>query len=162
MDPDVFLRDVVDPALKKLGGWTGKTSDDRARVLVMAIAGQESLWKYRRQVGGPARSYWQFERGGGVAGLLSMPSTKIDKVCDALDIPVNSADIFEAMAWNDTLACCMARLLLWTDPRPLPELGYQNEAWHYYLDLWRPGMPHPETWPARYSTAMALVTGEGT
>lgn len=157
MKPDIFFRDLVDPNLKKLTEWTGLVSDDRARVLVMAIAGQEGDWQFRRQIGGPARSFWQFEQGGGVAGLLAVLPGKLKAVCAALDIPSNSRDIFEAMAWNDTLACCMARLLLWSDPRPLPDVGAEQAAWRYYLDDWRPGMPHPEKWPKCYGTAMALI-----
>ena len=157
MQPAVFFRDIVDPSLKKLTDWTGLVSDDKARVLVMAIAGQEGDWQYRRQIGGPARSYWQFEMGGGVAGLLHVTSSKLKAVCAALDVPFYGPDIFEAMAWNDTLACCMARLLLWSDYRPLPFLGDQPGGWQYYVQNWRPGMPHPDRWPKCYGTAMSFV-----
>lgn len=157
MEPAIFFRDIVDPSLKKLTDWTGLVSDDKARVLVMAIAGQEGDWQYRRQIGGPARSFWQFEQGGGVSGLLHVTSRKMQAVCAALDIPFDSDDIFEAMAWNETLACCMARLLLWSDPRPLPFVGNESGAWGYYLQGWRPGLPHPERWPKCYGTAMSFV-----
>ncbi len=159
MKPDVFFHDLVDPSLKKLTEWTGLVSDDKARVLVMAIAGQESGWQFRRQIGGPARSFWQFEQGGGVAGLLQVTSSKLQAVCAALDIPFNSADIFQAMAWNDTLACCMARLLLWSDPRPLPPAGVPDLGWTYYLHNWRPGMPHPDSWYKCYGIAWTLTKG---
>ena len=82
---------------------------------------------------------------------------KLKAICDALDVPFNSHDIFEAMAWNDTLACCMARLLLWSDPRPLPDVGAVDLAWHYYLDNWRPGLPHPDSWPKCYSMAASFL-----
>jgi len=61
------------------------------------------------------------------------------------------------MAWNDTLAACMARLLLYTDPRALPATGEQDAAWEYYIRNWRPGMPHPQSWGARYDKAMELA-----
>jgi len=157
MQPAAFYRDIVDPSLKKLADWTGLVSDDRARVLVMAIAGQESGWKERRQIGGPARSYWQFELGGGVSGLFGVTPDKLLKVCTALDIPYAPDIVFQAMAWNDTLACCMARLLLWTDPRPLPDVGNALAGWNYYLAQWRPGAPHHETWDARYGVAKSLL-----
>jgi hypothetical protein len=160
MKPDIFLREVVDPSLKKLAAWTGTKSDDRARVLLMAIAGQESDWRYRRQSGGPARSYWQFERFGGVAEIMQKCPSQLAAVCGSLDIPVESALIFEAMTWNDTLAVAMARLLLWQDPAALPGLGQRDEGWHYYERNWRPGLPHPDKWPACYRTAMELVSME--
>lgn len=158
MDPKILYYDVM-RTMASLEGWAGVKSDDRALVLLMAIAGQESAWAARKQVGGPARSYWQFEKGGGVAGVLSHAASKarIAAVCAQIDIPCDTATVYEAMAWNDTLAACMARLLLLTDPRPLPALGDQEAAWRYYLDNWRPGMPHPQTWPARYAKAMGVV-----
>ena len=58
MNPKDLLQGAVDPALALLARLTGIQSDARARVLVLAIAGQESAWMYRRQVGGPARSFW--------------------------------------------------------------------------------------------------------
>lgn len=158
MEPRVLYYDVV-RSMQALEAWTGIKSDDRALVMLMAIAGQESAWAHRRQIGGPARSYWQFEKGGGVAGVLSHPATKaaIATVCKALDIPCETATVYEAMAWNDTLAACMARLLLYSDPKALPALGDQETAWAYYIHNWRPGMPHPQTWPAHYAAAMDLV-----
>lgn len=162
MTPKSLLTNAIDPALALLDATTQIKPDDRARVLVLAIAGQESAWQYRLQVGGPARSFWQFEEGGGVAGLFSVCPTKLKVVCYELAIPFNQADVFEAMAWNDVLAAAMARLLLWTDPAPLPDVGDVQAGWNYYEKLWRPGAPHPEIWPARYGTAMGLVKGLST
>lgn len=158
MEPRVLYYDVV-RSMQALETWTGIKSDDRALVMLMAIAGQESFWAHRKQIGGPARSYWQFEKGGGVAGVLNHPATKgaINAVCRVLDIPCDTATVYEAMAWNDTLATCMARLLLYSDPRPLPAPGEQDAAWEYYLRNWRPGMPHPQSWAGRYATAMELA-----
>jgi len=158
MDPRILYYDVM-RSMQSLDGWAKIKSDDRALVMLMAIAGQESEWAHRKQVGGPARSYWQFERGGGVTGVLGHAATKsaIATVCKQLDIACDTATVYEAMAWNDTLAACMARLLLYSDPRALPAVGDQEAAWRYYLDNWRPGMPHPQTWPARYAKAMELV-----
>ncbi len=156
-----FLHRLVDPALTFGFGITQIPVTDKARVLVMTIAGQESHWQYRRQLGGPARSYWQFEKFGGVAGLFSVTPRQLRAVCDVLDIPYDIGIVYEAMAWNDTLACNMARLLLWSDPAPLPPVGDKAGSWNYYLRLWLPGLPHPETWDARYGqslSAMGIVT----
>jgi hypothetical protein len=159
MTPKDILVDAVDPALALLFRLCSIKVDQRARVMLMSIAGQESNWKYRRQIGGPARSFWQFEKGGGVAGVLSHPASKnkIAMVCGELEIPCDVATVYEAMAWNDILAGCMARLLLFTDAAALPEVGEVEKSWQYYLRIWRPGMPHPEVWSARYAMARALV-----
>lgn len=158
METRVLYYDVV-RSMQALEMWTGIKSDDRALVMLMAIAGQESAWAHRKQIGGPARSYWQFEKGGGVAGVLSHPATKgaIKAVCTKLDIPCETATVYEAMAWCDPLAATMARLLLWSDPRALPAAGEQDAAWEYYLRNWRPGMPHPQSWAGRYAVAMELA-----
>ena len=120
MTPDLFFRRVVEPTLQYMAASPSISIpvNDDARVLVMTIAGQESRWKERRQIGGPARSYWQFEKGGGVAGLFSHPASKakLGTLCAAFDIPYDPDVVFEAMAWCDPLACGMARLLLLTDP----------------------------------------------
>ena len=156
MTPKDLLLTAVDPALALLGG-LGVASDGRARLLVLAIAGQESAWAERRQIGGPARSFWQFERGGGTAGLFRVVPDKLAAVCAACRVPFEEGVVFEAMAWHDVVAAAMARLLLWTDAAALPEIGDVAAAWAYYLRTWRPGAPHPERWPARYGTAMGLV-----
>ena len=158
MTPKYLLVNAVDPACALLDK-VGVRSDDRARLLMMAIAGQESAWGARLQVGGPARSFWQFEQGGGVAGVFRVCPAQVKAVCAELFVPADVATVYEAMAWHDVLAAAMARLLLWTDPRPLPAIGEVQPAWEYYLRNWRPGRPHPETWPGRYGTAMGLVQG---
>ncbi len=157
MNVSDFLHKIVDPSLAFAAGITQIPVTDAARVLVMTIAGQESDWRERRQIGGPARSYWQFEEGGGVVGLFHAVPQKLRAVCDALDIPYDTNTVFEAMAWNDTLACSMARLLLWTDSAPLPALHDKDGAWAYYLRNWRPGAPHPAVWSGRYDQSLAAM-----
>lgn len=157
MTPKYLLLNSIDPALALLGELTAIKPDPKARLLVLAIAGQESAWAARRQIGGPARSFWQFEKGGGVAGLFQVTPRLLETLCAELLIPFNPNDVFEAMAWNDMLAAGMARLLLWSDPKPLPEVGDVQGSWDYYQRNWRPGVPHPEVWAGRYGTSMGLV-----
>lgn len=161
MTPDTFFPRIVEPTLQYMAASPSINIplSVSARVVTMTIAGQESRWTYRRQIGGPARSFWQFEKGGGVSGVLNHPSTvlKAKAICGVLDIESDMTTVFEAMAWNDTLACAMARLLLWTDPAPLPAVGDKEGAWQYYLRTWRPGMPHPESWSGLYDQSLAAV-----
>lgn len=148
---------AIKPALKLLGA---RFDSPEARVMLLAIGLQESKFKHRTQVGGPARSFWQFERGGGVTGVINHPSSSryISKACDDLCYYSCTPNaIYEAMAHNDVLAAVMARLLLWTDARPLPDIGDEMGAWDYYNRNWRPGKPHPEFWPAHYAKACKLA-----
>ncbi|MCW5737025.1 MAG: hypothetical protein KIS73_23065 [Enhydrobacter sp.] len=159
MTPDDFYLRIVEPTLHWMAAAPGIAipATDRARVLLMAIAGQESGWTARRQIGGPARSYWQFEKGGGVDDVFRATSRQLGIVCAAQDIPCDRTVVFEAMAWNDSLACAMARLLLWMEPAPLPAVGEKEAAWQYYLRNWRPGAPHRHSWDARYDQALAAI-----
>lgn len=159
MIPDIFFARIVEPTLQ----WMAASSSlsipigNSARVLVMAIAGQESRWKDRRQIGGPARSYWQFEKSGGVDDVFRATGRQLGTVCAACDVPYDPTTVFEAMAWHDTLACAMARLLLWTDPAPLPAVGDKEAGWTYYSRCWRPGMPRRESWDGLYDQALATI-----
>lgn len=132
-----------------------------AQVMLLAIAGQESAWKYHLQqsAGSAAHGYWQFERMGGVNGVLTHP--KVGPIAAALckDVYVQPSATavwgFLATAAGDYLATAFARLLLWTDPAPLPTT--QGDGWSCYTGLWRPGKPRPHDWPANYQAAAAAV-----
>jgi hypothetical protein len=128
--------------------------------MLIAIGLQESRFLYRRQMhDGPARGAWQFERMGGVAGVLDHQKTAplIAPICELLRYPAESTACHVAIEHNDVLATCLARLLLWMDPRPLPSALEADKGWLIYLATWRPGKPHPETWPAHFAEAWQIV-----
>lgn len=136
-----------------------------ATAMLLAIGLQESEFAARRQLPkGPARGFWQFERAGGVVGVLEHRSTAhaIKKVLEALQYPVSSDSYtcHTAIEHNDVLACCFARLLLWTLPTALPGRLEIEVAWDQYLDAWRPGKPHVETWPDNFAMAWSIVSPE--
>ena len=130
-----------------------------AHVMLLAIAGQESGFQHRRQMGGgPGRSLWQFEQPG-LRGVLRHPASEAhaQHVIDALLYAGRPHfALHEALEHNDILSCAMARLLLYTDPQPLPAVGDAEGAWGYYLRLWRPGRPHPGRWAANYAAAVTI------
>lgn len=128
-----------------------------ARVMLLAIGLQESRFEHRKQIGGPARGFWQFESGGGVKGVLTHPASakRAEEVCKARGISADQRTVYETLADDDLLACAFARLLLLTDPRALPKVGDAEAAWAYYVRNWRPGKPHRKTWDALYAQAVA-------
>ena len=135
-----------------------------ARVMLYAIGLQESRFTHRAQVidgfgKGPARGYWQFERGGGVTGVLRHPASRfwMSSACNARNVPAQPMNVWLALENDDVLAAAAARLLLFTDPARLPAIGEQSESWRYYVRNWRPGKPHPRTWPECYTTALESV-----
>ena len=161
MQPQLFYDYIVSIPIGLLADWPGIMIPDteEARVMLMAIAGQESNWDARRQQGGPARSYYQFEgSGGGLGEVFAGMPNQLRAVCDALDIPFDQATVFEAMAWNGILQTCMARFLLWCgNPNPLPAYGASKDAYVYYDSIWRPGSKRPQDWPHNYTTAQSCV-----
>ena len=130
-----------------------------ARALLLAIAGQESGWTSRLQQPTPvARGFWQCEKNGAVLGVLTHGATgdMLKAHCAALEIPCDLDTVYEAIAWNDSLAYALARLLLWTDPAPLPGIGDSTGALMYYERLWRPGKPDAARWATRYAEAFHI------
>lgn len=127
-----------------------------ATALLLAIGLQESAFKHRRQIGGPARGFWQFEKGGGVYGVLNhhMTRTLAADICIKRGIRSDSTSVYSKLDQDDILAAAFSRLLLWTDPWSLPELGDAQAAWDLYIRTWRPGKPHRHTWDALYQQAL--------
>lgn len=154
-----------------------RMDSDQARVILLAICGQEADFHHRWQVidrarpdvMGPARGLFQFERGGGVRGVLNHPSSKalaLD-VCQERNVSPTLAGVYGAMSRDDVLAACFARLLLWTDPAPLPAIGDVSGAFALYLRTWRPGAYDrgspkaraglSQKWDGYYEQAMVAV-----
>ncbi|MBF8676231.1 hypothetical protein IRZ53_17700 [Pseudomonas fulva] len=112
-----------------------------ARVLMYAISLQENPKRYEQQVGGPARGDYQFEKGGGVRGVMTHPASKAlaQDVCRARGVAFDAEAIYQAIGRDPILAAALARLLIWTDPKPLPAATDEQGAWDLYLRTWRPG-----------------------
>ncbi|MCY1304658.1 hypothetical protein D9M70_544190 [compost metagenome] len=152
-------RKAIAPALSLL---PARMKSPEAEVMLLAIGLQESRFEDRRQIRGPARSFWQAEQGGGmVHGVLRHPATRelAVAVCDARHVPPINERVYTAIEHDDVLAAALARLLLWTDPARLPALGAASQAWDLYLQTWRPGKPHRQTWDALYAQALEEVVG---
>jgi hypothetical protein len=148
-----YIRSQVIPAA--LSMLPAKLDTPAARAMLVAIGLQESRFKYRRQIGGPARSFWQAESGGGFRGILFHAATRelARDVLQRTGYGEPDESDFAAIEHNDILACIGARLLLWTHPKALPGRGEAEAGWRYYIDTWRPGKPHRHTWDEFYKQA---------
>jgi hypothetical protein len=132
----------------------------QARVMLLTIGQQESRFEYRRQMGnGPAKGFWQFERGGGVKGCINHPSSAphLRTLCAARGVEFTAQAVWDAIEHDDVLAAGLARLLLWTDPDKLPAVNDVDAAWGLYLRTWRPGKPHVRTWADFHRKAREFV-----
>jgi hypothetical protein len=160
-----ILRSAIHPALALL---PPKMTSPEAIVMLLAIGLQESRFKYRAQKiagrpyeKGPARGYWQFERGGGVFGVMTHRASNehAHYICGNQGVPFDSVLVHARLEDDDILAAAFARLLLWTDRKALPSLdASHDEAWDCYLRTWRPGKPHRHTWDEFHAQALGQVT----
>jgi len=156
----MMLREVIEGVFPQAFSLLPMRLDSlEARLELLTIGRQESRFIYRRQIGGPARSFWQMEEGGGVRGVLMHPTTTalIREVCAARQVQCNVPAVYRAIENDDVLACCMARLLLWTDAKPLPAFDDVDGSWDYYVRNWRPGKPHRETWAGFHAEARTAL-----
>lgn len=163
MTPETFAKVVMAPAWKILQ-MPAAIDTLESRVQMIATAGQESGWSDRKQdPSGIARGFWQCE----IEAIASVQAGKrtgpfLKTVCDLLDIPADTATIYEAIAWNDALAYAVGRGIYLQDPLPLPGIGSALASWECYLRNWRPGKPRPDAWDRFYATSVSLVkAGDG-
>lgn len=159
IDLATVIKTILDPGLAQL---PMAMDTPKARVILLTIGQQESKFKDRAQIvlggwgKGPARGFWQFERGGGVRGVMNHHATAghAHRLCLARNVPWDAGLIWSQLEYDDLLACGFARLLLYSDPKPLPELDDVEGAWDLYaLRTWRPGKPHRSTWNAYHAAA---------
>ena len=170
------IRVSIDPGLALL---PSAMDTPAARVLMLAICGQEADFHHRWQVFdrarpeamGAARGLYQFERGGGVRGVLTHERSRSYAlvVCAERGVKPTMDAVYQTLHADDVLAGAFARLLLWTDPRALPAVGEVEAAWQMYLRNWRPGAyTNGNTrqradlrakWDGYYATAMHTAKG---
>ncbi len=124
-----------------------KMSGCRSMTMIIAIGLQESGFLVRLRYGnGPARGFWQFERDGGVKGVMEHPATSsyTAAICLQRGVPFERPKVWAALETDDVLAVVFARLLLWSDPMPLLAVTEPSAAWSLYARTWRPSKPHPD------------------
>ena len=155
------LKSDIDTGLSLL---PAKMASKAAMVLLYATSRQENPKRLAQQVGGPAVGDYQFEKGGGVEGVLGHRASSVYalQVCMARKVDGSRDAVYEALKTDPVLAAALARLLYYTDPKALPEVGNEFGAWALYLRTWRPGayarqpLELREKWKKNYADAMAI------
>lgn len=155
--PQDYHDTVITAALKFLPSKFGSAD---ARRMMVAGPQQETAFATRVQYGnGPAHSFAQFERGGGILSVLHNPavSALAEAACLAFKVAPKSQDVWQlfATAEGDVLAAIFVRLMLYCDPHPLPKT--QSDGWECYKRCWGPGKPRPDAWPKSWAVACAVV-----
>lgn len=150
MNLDRVIYDCIEPAYRLL---PPAMNSDSATAQLLANGQQESLFEYTFQKvagkpnsKGPARGYWQFELGtaasrGGVWGVFLHSASRywLAQLCAARNVVFAPTQIWRSLETDHVLAAGVARLMLFTDPKPLPHFGDVKGAWALYLRTWRPG-----------------------
>ena len=129
-----------------------------ARAFLIAIGLQESRFTHRRQIKGPARGFWQFEKP--TLGLMLKHERLgpcLRDLCKRMQYSPDEDTLYTAIEHNDALAVCIARLLLWTVPRAMPGPADAKESWEQYLWAWKPGKPKPDTWNGFWEQAWRMA-----
>lgn len=163
MITETFYRRILQPGLISLQSLGGPQVSAQAERFLLTVALQESGLRSRFQVlsggkAGRAKGWFQFEPVGGVSGVMAHRASAalVERLCAYHEILHQREAIWRALEGHDFMAVAMARLLLLTDPFAIPTT--ESGAWNCYaMRLWRPGKPHPATWPAYWREASAAV-----
>ena len=154
MNPQDY-HDIIFPVALSLvpEGW----DSPEARAQLLAIALQESQFKHRRQIGGPALGFYQFELIG-VRGTFLHHRTGPDTQAIAKVLGYETAERTHlALEDNDILATVLARYNIYNYPAALPVEGDAEEGWRQYLRRWRPGRPRQKRWESNFREAWRIV-----
>ena len=126
MTLEQVMRDAIRPALALL---PAAMDTPQARCMLLAIGLQESRFVHRRQIGGPARGFWQFEQGGGVRGVLAHPASAAlaRQVCQVRGVPPTAPSVYSRLELDDVLAarlrgCCFGPIRRACRARAMPML----------------------------------------
>lgn len=163
MSPEAFLDRVILPGLRDLESIGGPLVSAEAERFLLAIALQESgpdlNARYQsspQPVGGPAKGWYQFEPAGCDGVLNHKASRELALLaCQRHSIVPHAMPLSRALEGGDIMATVVARLLILTYPKALPQT--MEEGWQQYLALWRPGKPRYVTWPDNWATATATI-----
>jgi len=174
MTPASFLQTILISGLQfmttTLGPKPGITinweNDDQARLLLSAIAGQESNWQNISQGdGGPGRGFFQDEpETCGEVLDNTVSSAMMHRICAALDIPATESAVYASLLANPRLQVALGRLDLLCDPYALPTYGDAAGALETYIRVWGPGAiteggsraeAERTRWTGNYAAALA-------
>lgn len=156
---DLYVRYIIPAAYSVL---PEPMNSPQATAMLLSIGLQESRFLHRRQIGGPARGVFQFERGGGIKGVMTHQQTRGPLATALTELRYagvlgSAVELHKVVEHNDVVACVFARLLLYTVPLALPTRDEPGLGWSQYIDGWRPGKPHRETWTNFFTEAWHRV-----
>lgn len=159
-----FLVNDLDPSLAWLTSVLGTkpVNDDRARLQLLATAGQESGWENVVQLGAGKFDHavgpFQMQLNTVMDIFMNtITDAKAMVLCLKLGANPTADAAYAAILAQMKLAVGLARLDYFANPNLFPEIGDEAGGYAMYLDTWRPGAPSPARWTIVYAEALAAV-----
>jgi hypothetical protein len=159
-----FLLGTLRPALAAVADTLAlPLHTPEAECLLYCIALQETGLRTRVQDGGgPGRSFFQLEAGLDLVAEHPVGKHLFQQVVATrfghiTYVPPRLVRAALADPVTDRLACQLARLLLWLDHQPLPQVADERESWLTYLRVWRPGVQRRSDWATNYSAVLSNI-----
>lgn len=132
MNANKFLADTVRPVLRKMDMWSFAAE----KLLVMTACHESLGFRYRKQVKGPAVSYFQIEPNSFDDlwnRYLMARSDRFQKVVQFLPAAI---DPIRALETDDAFACAVARMKYAAVPEALPGVSDDEGLARYCKDHW--------------------------
>lgn len=136
MTIDYFIYNIVRPTLKQMGMW----SPAAEKLLVMIACHESAGFKYRKQISGPAISFFQIEPATFSDVWDRYLGTRQLKKSNVSQFLPNDLAPLEALATSDEFATAIARMKLYMVPAALPLVTddealarYAKKHWNTYL-----------------------------
>lgn len=153
---------IIHPTLAYLAEFIPEVNSSEADVMLLTIGATESGFKHRLQQGVHvmlgAHGFWQCEQSGGCWEFANKRSlAKFRAAARSLSYKADSHSVYLDIPKADSLACIVARALLWLHPAPLPAMDDCKEAYAQYLARWRPGKPNPSRFLAWHKLALGVI-----
>ena len=137
MNIDNYLYDEIRPTLKKMDLW----SLSAEKILIMIASHESSGLKHRKQIKGPALSYFQIEPA--TFKDIWFRYLKVRKHYKSLvfqflpaDVEEADIDLLDELKNNDKFAIAVARIKLFMIPETLPQATDDQALAEYAKKYW--------------------------
>lgn len=158
MNPSDFYQRILAPSAALAAGILPSLDSPAARLQMLATAGYESDWTWRRQEPvAVALGFWMNQQNAVELLLRSPFGQHLIEGARTLCIGLDAGSIHAASEFNDPIAYLIARGLAWCDPHPLAAIGDEEACWQAYLRAQNPGARSRQRWAAVYPLALATI-----
>lgn len=132
MKIDHFIYNIIRPTLKKMDLW----SPSAEKLLVMIACHESMGLRYRKQISGPAISFYQIEpKTFDDVWCRFLGARQVKKAAVSQFLP-DGVTPLHALATSDEFATAIARMKLWMVPEALPLVSDDKGLAAYAKKYW--------------------------